>query len=485
MGSIYCIEGKVSIPEGRRAEFNENVRKLFRLCGIRKLEEVEIAGRICTVVHEPEPDDRGIISFDYSIFERRKRKISTYDMNTCELHAEDCGYEEFGLVMDLIMTMQEAYSTEHCCLMRQDQISGVYGYALMIERTADIKLTFPNREKIWSMLLFLKSTGKYEGIDYEIIYDKFPYGYGKIDIEQLAACMACSFKSPYKPETLFNGEKSELKYAGMMQRVYYVYELLCSLLEREGEEKVREFLKDLLERKLPERECLAEREDAFGSIAKASLYDLPPCIVTAFAWALQKEFWEVWFSLEITGYEDVETREEKAPQKEAAKETDEKEPKKKKRIFYKAILRDNEDEFLEFRDMQDLYLSDDMKRNLEGWKELYEQIDESEVRNLDGNWETYLADILREMETIWNCRYADREMVWEFRDHCSELPYQKALLTFRMLLDEEIKYYPELTRRQVKEWIVRRACGEENRTRISGYASLLGNHIKRFELLGF
>lgn len=482
MDNGYWIEGKVSIPEGRRAEFNENVRKLFRLCGIRKLEEIEIAGKICTVVHEPEPDDRGILSFDYSVFERRKREISTYDMNTCELHVEDRGYEEFGLVMNLIMTMQEAYSTEPCCLMRKDQVISVYGYALMIERTAGIKLTFPNREKAWNMLLFLKSTGKYEDIDAESIWDKFPFGYGKMELAQFAGCMACSYKSPYKPEKLFDGEKSELKEAGMMQRVYYVYELLCGLLEREEEEKVREFLKDLLEKKLPERECLAQREDDFGSIAKASLYDLPPCIVTAYAWALQKEFWEVWFSLKITGYEDIETREKKEAQKEAAKETEEKEPEKK-RIFYEAILRDNEDEFLEFWDTQDLYLSNDMQMNLEEWKENFAKIDESEVRNMDG--EAYLADILWEMETIWGCRYADREIVREFIGHCAELPYQKCLLIFRRLMDEETEYFPELTKRQVKEWIVRRVCVREDRTQISGYASLLGNRTKRFELLGF
>lgn len=485
MDSIYRIEGRVSIPEERKAEFNENVQKLFRLCGIRKLEEIEVAGRICTVVHEPEPDDQGIISFDYSIFERQKRKISTYNRNTCELHAEDWGYKEFALVMNLIMTMQEAYSAEPCCLMRENQINSVYSYALIIERTIGVKLSFPNREKIWNMLSFLKSTGKYEELDYESIYDKFPDGYGKIDLRQLITCVVCSFKSPYKPEELFSGEKSELKYAGMMQKVYYVYELLCGLLKREGEENVREFLKDLLEKKLPERECLAEREDDFGSIAKASLYELPPCIVIAFSWALQKDFWEVWFSLEITGYEDVETGEEKETQKESAAEAEGNKPKKKKRIFYGAILRDNEDEFLEFQDMPDLYLSDDMKRNLEEWKELYAQTDEAGLRDSDGDWEAYLADILREMETIWNCRYADREMVKDFREHCSELPYQKALLTFRRLMDQETEYFPELTKRQAKEWIVKKACSEEDRIRISGYASLLGNRTKRFELLGF
>lgn len=483
MDNRYWIEGKVNIPEERREEFNENVRKLFRLCGIRKLEEIEIAGKLCTVVHEPEPDEQGIISFDYSVFERQKRKISTYDMNTCELHVEDQGYREFCLAMNLIMTMQEAYSAEQCYLMEEDQVSKVYGYALMIERTAGIMLTFPNREKIWNMLLFFKSNGKYEDIDSESIRDKFPFGYGKIELEQYAGCLLCSFKSPYKPEELFCGEKSEIKDASMTQRVYYVYELLCGLMEREGEERVREFLKDLLERKLPERECIARREDDFGSIAMASLYDLPPCIVTAYAWALQKEFWEVWFSLEITGYEDIETGEKEEAQKEAVKETDEKESEKKKRIFYEMILRDNEDEFLEFWDTQDLYLSDGMKRNLEKWKGFYAEIDEAEVRGMNG--EAYLAKILREMEDLWGCRYADREMVREFREHCAELPYQKGLLTFRKIIDQETEYFPELTRRQAKEWILRRACSREDRTRISGYASLLGNRTKRLELLGF
>lgn len=484
MENGYWIEGKVSIPEGRRAEFNENVRKIFRLCGIRKLEEIEIAGKVCTVVHEPEPDDKGIISFDYSVFERQKREISTYDINTCELHAEDCGYGEFCLVMNLIMTMQEAYSTEHCYLMEKDQVSRVHDYALMIERTAGIKLTFPNREKIWNMLLFFKSTGKYKDIDSESILDKFPFDYGKVELEQFAGCLFSSYKSPCKPEELFYGEKSELKGASVMQRVYYVYVLLCRLLEREGEERVREFLKDLLEEKLPERECLAQREDDFGSIAMVSLYDISPCIAAAYAWALQKEFWEVWFSLGITGYEDIETGENSEVQKEeTVQEVDQIEPEKKKRIFYGAIHRDNEDEFLEFWDTQDLYLSNDMKRNLKEWKELYAEIDEAEARLMDG--EVYLAEILWELENIWDCRYADREMVREFREHCAELPYRKALLTFRRIIDKETEYFPELTRRQAKEWILRRVCGRKNRIRISGYASLLGNHTKRFELLGF
>ena len=57
-------------------------------CGIRKTAEMEAAGKKAIVVSPVYPDENGIVSFDYSIFEKKKRKISTYDMNTCELHTK-------------------------------------------------------------------------------------------------------------------------------------------------------------------------------------------------------------------------------------------------------------------------------------------------------------------------------------------------------------------------------------------------------------
>lgn len=112
------------------------------------------------MVREPEADKDGMVAFDYSIFEKQKRQVSFYDMNTCELHVTERGYREFGLVINLIMTMQEVYSTEHCYLMNKDQVCDVYWYAVLIERTIGLKLAFPNREKIWDMLLFFKTSGK-------------------------------------------------------------------------------------------------------------------------------------------------------------------------------------------------------------------------------------------------------------------------------------------------------------------------------------
>lgn len=145
----YRIEGKVNIPENRRNEFNDAVFDIFKACGIRKLETLTIDGNEAIVVSMPKADQDGIVSFDYSIFDKLKREISTYDMNTCELHLAECGYSEFGLAMNLIMTMQEAYTEGHCYLMKDDKVCSVDGYATLVEQITGYRLSFHNRENIW------------------------------------------------------------------------------------------------------------------------------------------------------------------------------------------------------------------------------------------------------------------------------------------------------------------------------------------------
>lgn len=482
MGNQYWLEGKVSIPEEKREDFNEDVLHLLRLCGIRKIREVEVGGKKITVVREPRPDEKGIVEFDYSIFEQQKREVSFYDMNTCELHADDCGYREFCVVMNLVMVMQEACSVEHCYFMEGDRVSDVYGYATVIERVIGLKLSFTNREKIWDMLLFFKSSEKYREITYKDIWDIFPYGYGEIDIKQLISCFISSFDSAHEPENYVRTEKSEIKHAKSMQRAYYAYELFLDLLESGGGEKVRMFLQNLLGLDIAGRERLAQNEDAFAELAEISLYELPEYIVAAYGWALREEFWQVWFSLGITGYRDI--YKDKDIDKEAEKQEPEKEKSEgKKRLFYKVLQRSNEDEFLEFMENQELYLSDDMRKNLAEWKERYEAADEAEASDI--HTESYLADILLELQNIWNCRYVDEEMVKEFIGNADDIRYKKALLVFREIMDWILVFFPELTRKQIREWVMREWSGSEERTELSGYASLLTNHARRSDLLGF
>ena len=156
---LYKMAGKVVIPEEKREELNQHILQILYRGGIRKTEQVELAGKKVTVVGLPVPDQQGIIRFDYSIFEKKERKTATYNTNTGELITPDRGYQEFGLVMNLIMTMQEAYSKGQCYFMFEDKPCSVDGYVALIKGMLGIDLDFSHRAKMWDMLLFLKNQG--------------------------------------------------------------------------------------------------------------------------------------------------------------------------------------------------------------------------------------------------------------------------------------------------------------------------------------
>lgn len=482
MENEYGIMGKVSIPKEKRTEFNENVLKIFKSCGIRKTENIKLAGKMVTVVHTPEPDANGIVEFDYSVFEMFKKKTSYYDMNTCELHVTDQGYGALGAIVNMIMVMQDAYSSEHCFFMHDQKIERVEGYAYMIEETTGIILSFPNRQKVWDMLLFLKSHNRHDEINLDEILDIVPSHFCNIDIEELKTCLICSSSSVQEPKEWFDRKKENIKYISTDQRTFYAYELFQKLIKSKGKKEIDKFLKELLDSQISDRECLSQHEDEWGILAEISLYDLPGCIVTAYGWAAKEKFWDLWFSLGINGYKDI-NRIQDLNNKETANEPSENSTEREERDFYKNILRNNEDEFLEFWDDQELYLSDSMKKNLRKWKHLYEKADEVCAAKI--SIEIFLADILSEMQNIWKCRYADKKLINEFMANSNDIRYRKALLVFRQILDMYSGDFPELTASQEKEWVIKKYVKKADRLQISGYASLLINNSRRAKLLGF
>ncbi|MCM1235566.1 MAG: hypothetical protein NC489_36165 [Ruminococcus flavefaciens] len=477
MDNLYWLEGKISISEDKRAELNANILKLLKQCGIRKLKEMQINGKNVIVVHEPVPDENGIVSFDYSVFEKRKREISYYNMNTCELHSVDRGYSEFGVVMNFVMTMLEAYSTGHCYLMFKNEVCSVSGYATVIEQMIGVKLSFPNREKIWDMFVFFKMNEKYSEMTYDEIWDHFPYGYAEVDIDQLIACFISTGKLTEKPKDYVPLKKSEIKHAKTAEIMYYAYELFQTLIAERGREDTKDFLKSILDLDISEREKIAQAEDVLGCIAEISLYELPAYLVSAYSKVTEEEFWAVWRSLEIMGYQDIYREDDK---KEEIKEE---EQTRGERLFYKGIQRDYEDEFLEFWDNQELCLSDGMRKNLEEWKRMYETADEAKAAEI--SVETSLADILLELQEIWECRYVDEKLIRDFLENRNVPEYKKAVLLFREILDEKLAYFPELTVNQTKEWVIKDLFASRDNIKPGAYASLLTNPMRRADLLGF
>lgn len=461
MKNDYWLEGQMNIPKEKKPELNENVLKILKQSGIRKRKTMEIAGNQVTVVQEIEPDEKGLVWFDYSIFEKRDHEPAYYDMNTCRLYANNCGEAEYALAVNLVLTMQEAYSTDYCFVMCGNEVSCVNGYACLIEQLIGLKLSFPNREQVWDMLLFFKSKGCNDTETERSVWNNFPYGYGEPDLEQLLACMVCPNYLADEPEHPFRGKKAEICQVKTMERVYYIYELFQKLVESRGDEEVRGFLKDLLDQDLAGRERLAQKDDAFGCIAEVARYELPGYIVAAYGCAVKKPFWEIWFSLGIAGYRDIDRKEE-----DLDKSGDE-ESNPKQLAFFRALLREDEDEFLEYWDEEGLYLSKNMQENLDEWEQIYGAIDNAEAAGICT--EAVLPQILKVMQSVWKCRLVDEKLVKDFMDHPDDIRYKKALWIF-------IKIIKEASEEDGTDAV---------RIKLSGFASLLINPKGRWQLFGF
>ena len=161
----YKIVGTISIPEEKREEFNRNVEKVLDVLGIRQTEKQMVGDREITVLKKPEADEDGIVRFNYSMFEKRVREGDSYNTKTCQLICPDRGWDEFGVAMNSILIMQEAYSETPCFLMSDDALCPVGSYAAMIEDMTGVKLDFPHRGRILDILAFLKQRDEYRDVD--------------------------------------------------------------------------------------------------------------------------------------------------------------------------------------------------------------------------------------------------------------------------------------------------------------------------------
>lgn len=80
--NLYQLAGKVSIPEEDRKAFNRKALLLLDKCGIRKTQKIKLKGKELTVVEPALWDEEGIVAFDYSVFEKKVREISTLNLYT-------------------------------------------------------------------------------------------------------------------------------------------------------------------------------------------------------------------------------------------------------------------------------------------------------------------------------------------------------------------------------------------------------------------
>lgn len=466
----YTLFGEVNVPDDKKDELNGYVLELLDKCGIRKTEEIELGGKVVTVIDYARPDKNGVVSFDYSIFEKKKREVGTYDMTSCKLLAPDRGYCEFGLTMNLIMILQEAYTNGTCYMMDKDKpLTYATGYLGLLHSMLGKCFKLQNRGRVWEMFLYFRNN--HSNITTSDIWKGLPWEYIDVDMEQIAALFSVEEDQSKLADEGKECKRSEIECMKLKERKAYLYRIFRKLIAGKRDD-LKEFLRTLLEMNIEKRREMALRDDDYGIISELSLYMLPPVVVSVYAAVRHDEFWEAWDSLEVKGYCD--TILENDPEEQETSDI--------KRIpFYRVIQRDSEDEFLEFWDGENLVLSESLLECLEDWKERYEKIE----LPLDMQVENYLAEIIEDLKEDWNCRFVDKKVVVEFLEHVDSEAYRRALLLFREMMDEDLSFFPELTRRQAIDWVIKRNRNSFDSIAIGAYQSLLGNHRQRIELLGF
>lgn len=467
--NIYQLAGKVNVPAEKKDEMNKYVLEILDKCGIRKTEKMTVAGTEVIVVSPVQPNADGIVMFDYSIFEKKKREICTYDLNTCELYAEDSGYCEFGVVMNMIMVLQEVYTNGGCYFVEYGKLCTAKPYLHLLQGVLGKRITLPGRIRMWDTYLFFRNSKEYSNITFDELRDDYSVSYGELDVDQLIAVFEVENQKLSFSDNETISCREEIDSASLSGRTEYAYRIFCSMNE-DKKITIKSFLAELLNLDFSERKELLAHQDEKGIIAELSLYLLPAYLILAYAKAVGKDFWEIWDSFGSKRYSDI-------IQEDYPGDTD---LDFRKIPFYKVVRRKNEDEFLEFWDGRNLILSQDMKECIQRWKEQFSDISVPS----DMLTEYFLAKNITRLNDIY-FRYVDKSFVTEFIEHGNDLNHKKALILLERLLDKGQEYFPELTGKQADEWIIQGKRSKFDCVAISALLSLLTNNRQRNKIFGF
>lgn len=434
--------------------------------GMRKRKEIDIAGEKVTILEKLTPDENGVVSFDYSIFEKKNRDISTYNTYTCELYSVDRGENEYGLAMNCILLLQECYSNGSCFFMEKRKPVDVYAYMCLLSTILNKKIYNNGREKIWDMLLLLRKTPDTDlPSERDIFQFVFPFDYSQLDSFQLLSMLPVDDTEPPKTDKNPITDRLQISEAIYIAQREYLYRIMAEEYQHD-KKKLEDFLKKLLCLSTSGRKKLAETEDNLGTIAELSLYVPPAGVVSLFALLEKKAFWDTWDKLITEGYYTDIIHEDDREKKQSEEW--------KKLTFYKIILRENEDEFLEFWDGENLILSDQMKERIQMWKRLIdEQEDQSNIQV-----KPYLGETLAYIQKEWPCRYIDEMFVEKILDHQDDPAWRRVLLVLRKIVDEGIELFPEMNRKMAVLWL-KSTRMPFDATAIVAFCSLMENDVAR------
>ena len=478
MADEYWYFGQVNVPADQREQFNADVSEILKQCGIRKTKEISVGDHLVTVTSLPCPDKNGIITFDYSIFEKKLRKPAMYNTNDCTLKVVDRGANEYGVAMNLILVLQECYSNGSGYVMYGQNIINVYRYMALLSTILHRKIWNRGRESLAKLLLALRQTpeGKDANTANAIALQPMNFCHlweDKVDAcldifselndsdftraEQSIACINC--------RSLMVGEASQTRWS---RKIIY------NVLRKEyavNKSAVRKFVKKLIQLPFEGRKELAKESGENGFLAECSLSISAYVFISCIAVLEKRSFDDMWKELGMNIYDDSLVWKHCLTADDKWEYTD----------LYPIICRKNQDEFLELWDGTNLTLSAGLQQNIAEWKQRISEIkDDSEL-----DVEATLGNILKDMSDMWKCRFVEESFVSNILSHKEQPEWRKALLVLQEMLYSERAALPELDGELATYWSWSYRDQKADAVRVSAYCSLLANDTQRKRVFGF
>lgn len=462
----YRLIGEVHIPSDKREAFKADVLTLLARCGIRNSCDVRVHDISFSATIPAIPDENGKIYFNYCTLEQEVHKNSFFDLNTCTLEVPDEGHVEFAMATTLLLFLCQAYSDTPCYLvcngmpLKYSIFHGLLNYILGRE------VSCQNGNDVWNLFAFFHYHDECKSITSLDGWFNFITGPKNCTLNQLFTGLTLSLDEPLdfsnvKPS---KGVREELAEENWGQR----QELLFRLLKAHKDESdFLSRLKDLLSKDRTGRQKIAASGGDFALLAELSFYFYAPIFVKYYCLIQGEEFWSTWDKLEIEPYYDV------------IEDFFDDNSGYSKIPFYKAIEREDEDEFLACLQGDNLHLSEKLSDEIKGWQEDYQHL----TPLADFNMEEFLANVLQDMYFIWHCPFVSKEVIDEFLAHAEDVSYQKLLMVLRKFIDRGLEMFPELPRCQAVK-LVKKARDEKEITHIHSFMSLMENKFQRQRLFG-
>ena len=479
MDNEYWYSGKVNVPAEQREQFNADVLEILKQCGIRKIKEILVGNKEVTVTTLPCPDENGIVTFDYSIFEQKLRKPATYNTNDCTLKVEDRGGNEYGVAMNLILVLQESYSNGSGYVMHGKNIMKVYGYMALLSTLLNRKIWNRGRENLARLLLALRQTpdGKGAKLDGAMTLQtkEFDHFWG----HELDACLdllldydGCDYELESRSRfdincrSLLAGESFSTRRARI---------IIYNVLRKEyiaNKSSVIKFVKSLVHLSFEDRKELAKESGEKGFLAECSLSVSAYVFIASIAAIEKCSIDDIWKEFGMDVYDDYIVA------KECLTEAD---AKWERTDLYPIICRNNQDEFIELWDGENLTLSTELQQNIAEWKQRISAMKD----NPDLDVEATLGNILEDMTDMWKCRFVEESFVSNILSHKEQPEWRKALLVLQEILYSEPAALPELDGELAIYWSWSYRDQKADAVMASAYCSLLANDTQRKCVFGF